>query len=203
MQIKRFILGDLMTNCYVAYDGDTKDCVIIDPAVYSEKVVNFIDKNQLKVNCILLTHCHFDHIMGCNQLIEKYNTKALISEFDGKHITELNREFAEIKDINADAVLKDGDKIKFGNTTLNVIETPGHTPGGVSFYTDGVLFSGDTLFKLSVGRTDFLMGNFNHLEGSIKKLYNLPDETVVHSGHGFSTKIGAEKASNPFVRGVK
>lgn len=191
-----------MTNCYVAIDEDTKECVIIDPAVYSEKVAEFIEKNNLNVKCILLTHAHFDHLLGCNQYVDKYKVNAFISKTDGELITELNKEFADITGINADAVLTDSERIVVGNTILKVIATPGHTPGGLSFYTDGILFSGDTLFKASIGRTDFYMGDFSVLENSIKKLYELPDDTVVYSGHGFTTSIGCEKISNPYVRGV-
>jgi len=206
MRIKRFVLGELSTNCYVISDDKTKEAAIIDPAVCNERITKYINEEQLVIKYILLTHSHFDHVMGCSELVQKYGAKVLIGKDEAELVDVLNSEFTNeliSESISLDGVLEEGDIINIGNSRLEVIETAGHTPGGISFYTDGALFSGDTLFKLSVGRTDFRMGDFDKLSQSIKKLYQYPDETVVYPGHGFTTTIGSEKTSNPYVRWTK
>lgn len=203
MSIKRFVLGELSTNCYVISDDETNVAAIIDPAVCNERLTKYIDEARLEIKYILLTHTHFDHIMGCAELVKRYGAKVLIGKAEATLIDTLNSGFTNellSSSVKADETLSEGDVVNIGTINLNVIETPGHTPGGITFYTDGVMFSGDTLFKLSVGRTDFCMGDFNQLSQSVKKLYKYPDETVVYPGHGFTTTIGSEKLSNPYVK---
>ncbi len=203
MSIKRFVLGELSTNCYVISDDETNVAAIIDPAGCNERLTKYIDEARLEIIYILLTHTHFDHIMGCAELVKRYGAKVLIGKAEATLIDTLNSGFTNellSSSVKADETLSEGDVVNIGTINLNVIETPGHTPGGITFYTDGVMFSGDTLFKLSVGRTDFCMGDFNQLSQSVKKLYKYPDETVVYPGHGFTTTIGSEKLSNPYVK---
>ena len=124
------------------------------------------------------------------------DVEAVMSEYDVFYVDMANKEYI----MNSISLHNDGDVIEIGNVKLNIIHTPGHTNGGVCFYTEGVLFSGDTLFKKSIGRTDFIFGDFGIIEKSIRKLYELPEDTIVYPGHGESTTISEEKISNPFVR---
>lgn len=205
MDIKRLVVNDLQTNCYILKDIDTKKGVIIDPGGEEDYIEHEIDKMGCELEAILLTHGHYDHIEAVNYIKNHYNVPVYAHECEQKILSDSGANISAMfgfKNINmkADKVFKDGDLFKFGNTELKVIHTPGHTPGGVCYYSqkDGVLFSGDTLFLLSVGRTDFPYGDFKSLISSIKdKLFLLPDDTEVFSGHGDSTTIKKEKEYNP------
>ena len=206
MVIKSYVLGMCQTNCYLLFDEVTKECVIIDPGCESALLDKEIEENELCVKYIVFTHGHFDHIGGLQHYISKYDTaivsmhnsdvEAVMSEYDVFYVDMANKEYI----MNSISLHNDGDVIEIGNVKLNIIHTPGHTNGGVCFYTEGVLFSGDTLFKKSIGRTDFIFGDFGIIEKSIRKLYELPEDTIVYPGHGESTTISEEKISNPFVR---
>lgn len=192
-----------MTNCYLI--ETEKAAIIIDPAFKRQKLVDFLKENEDKERLILITHGHFDHIGGAVNLREETDVKIGIGALDNPALSDDDLNCAasfnrSLTPFEADCLYNDGDVINVGDIELKVITTPGHTVGGVSYITENVVFTGDTLFKVSVGRTDFAGGDFDVLEKSIKKLYTLPDETIVYPGHGESTTIGFEKQNNPFVR---
>lgn len=192
-----------MTNCY--FLETEKAAIVIDPGYERESIVAFLNENKDKERLILLTHGHFDHIGGADYLRQKTGVKIGIGALDVPALSDNDLNCAylfkrNLESFSVDFGFVDGDLIKVGDIELKVISTPGHTVGGVSYLCGENLFSGDTLFKTSIGRTDFRGGNFEELEKSIKKLYTLPDDTIVYSGHGESTTIGFEKKYNPFVR---
>lgn len=203
MEIKVLPLGDIAVNCYLV--SSENGAIIIDPGFYTSELEDFFEENSTKEGLILLTHAHFDHIGGALKLREKTDVKIGIGEFENKFLSDssvnLSYLFGEsLKPFSADVLFKDKEKFTVGDIEIEVIHTPGHTFGGVSYLIGDYLFSGDTLFNCSIGRTDFPTGDFETLSKSIKKLYTLPNETKVLSGHGNATNIGYEKNFNPFVR---
>lgn len=206
MIVKKYTSGMYQTNCYLLFDDDTKESAIIDPGFVLDNLDNTIRENELIVKYIIFTHGHFDHIGGLEYYMSKYGNSvvlmhkmdidSILKEYDVFYISMKNKEKA-VKNITLHS---DGDEFMLGKNKLRIIHTPGHTKGGVCIYTEGMLFSGDTLFEHSIGRTDFIDGDFAELESSIKKLYRLPNDTAVYPGHGNSTTIINEKTSNPFVR---
>lgn len=206
MEIKKYTIGPIETNCYVL--SDNGEAVIIDAAVYHAPMAEYIDSNRLKVKAVVLTHGHFDHVSGAAQFSDRFDAPIAIGKKDEEmyYNTDLNGAlmFGDMgyRSKEAEILLSEGDIIRFGDIELSVIETPGHSLGGISLYTKGYLFCGDTLFELYVGRTDFYGGNADTLISSIsQKLYKLPDDTLVYPGHGPSTTIGKEKKENYYVKG--
>ena len=204
MEIKTLVLGALQSNCYLI--STTKAAVIIDPGFDSNITLDFLEQNKDKQRLILLTHGHFDHIGGAKALREATNTKIAISKEDSQFLLDpnlnLSAQFGEaLTPFEADILIDLEDEISVGDLTFKIIKTPGHTTGGLCFLIGEYLFSGDTLFCRSIGRTDFPNGNFSQLKASIEKLYTLDDDTIVLSGHGPETTISEEKLYNPFVRG--
>lgn len=211
LQIKKFIFNPVQENTYIVYD-ETGECVIVDPGCYFEnecqELDSFIFEHQLKPVRMVATHCHFDHIMGVNHCRTKYHLKFEIHESE----VALVEQASEQGDLFAipmvpvdgpDAFFEEGDLITFGNSSLQVIAAPGHSPGDVVFYSaeQKILISGDVLFYGSIGRTDLPGGSFERLTKNIKtKLLILPEETVVYCGHGPETTIGFEKKNNPFLK---
>ncbi|MFI3230291.1 MAG: MBL fold metallo-hydrolase [bacterium] len=201
--------GQMMQNAYFITEEETNATIVIDPGAEPERLINTIEKNNLDLKYIVLTHGHFDHIGACDDLNKKYNAPIVIAEGEELLIEEpknnLSTMIGESISIKADIVLKDGDIFKFGdNLEFKVIATPGHTPGGMCLYFEKqeVLISGDTLFKASVGRTDFPYGDSKVLIQSLEKLKVLPDTTVVYCGHGDKTSIGSEKVNNPYMGNI-
>lgn len=206
MIIERVTVGMIQTNCYIIGCEETGFGAVIDPGDEAEKILAQVDKLGLTVKYVLLTHAHFDHIAASSQVTE--TTGAVLA---------LNRSDQPLLEIGGGATLfglpappvkmpemwlEDGDTISIGNYTMQVLFTPGHTPGHVSFYCRqaDALFDGDVLFAGSIGRTDLPGGNYETLMDSIAhKLMTLPNQTVVYSGHGAETTIGQERASNPFL----
>lgn len=180
------------TNCYIIFDQKSKETMVIDPAGDVDKIVEIINVLQGKLKYIFLTHCHGDHIGGVTQLKSELGGKVLIHRDDSEglnnkkiNLTEFMVGFPEIE-IDADSRLDDGDLIHLGDLEFRVIHTPGHTKGGSSLYLESqkLLFSGDTLFRGTWGRTDLPTSDFNQIMESItKKLMVLPDDTIVYPGH--------------------
>lgn len=199
-------LGMYMTNCYFIFDKETKNTLVIDPADSGDYIFGELTKKGLSVKAILLTHGHFDHIYGVKELKEKAgvlvysheNEKNLLSNPD----INCSKSFGRLAIVTPDVFLKDGEETDIAGITFKTIFTPGHTEGSTCFYfeNEGILFSGDTLFCDSVGRTDLPTGSMSTLVRSIKeKLMILPDEVRVFPGHGESTSIGHERDYNPFL----
>lgn len=203
MKIDTVLLGSFQVNCYLI--STDKSAIVIDPGFNSSYVEDFLLKNADKERMILLTHAHFDHIGGALQLKEKTGVKIAIGRIDEPSLSDENYNLstlfnAYIKPFNADMLLDDGEITEIGDITLKTIHTPGHTRGSVGYLIENNLFSGDTLFNLSVGRTDFPGGNTKQLLNSVKKLFALDDNTKVFSGHGATTTIGYEKINNPYIK---
>lgn len=202
MEIKALRLGEIAVNCYLL--STNKAAVIIDPGFASSEINAFIEENSDKETLILLTHGHFDHIGAVKELKEKYNLKVAIGELDAPALVDNNLNLSNLfgTDYNgttADILVSDGDEITVGDITFKAIHTPGHTVGGMCYLLGDILFAGDTLFKYSIGRTDFPGGDYRTLMNSIKGLLTLSDQTSVLSGHGDETHIGMEKRYNPFL----
>ncbi len=205
MEIKILSLGHIHSNCYMI--SSEKAAIVIDPGFNNLLVTDFLCQSSNKERLILLTHGHFDHIGGALELRNTTDTKIAIGRLDGyalsdTHFNLSDKFHAKLKPFSADVLLDDNEIIKIGDVTIKTIYSPGHTKGGVCYLIQNNLFSGDTLFYRSIGRTDFYDGDYNEIEKSIKNLYTtLPDDTVVFPGHGEKTTIGQEKSENPFVRG--
>ena len=202
MEIKTLVLGHIHTNCYLV--STDKAAIVIDPAFISKQIEDFLTENSDKERLILLTHAHFDHIGAAPSLRENTGVKIGIGEFDNPYLADpsanlSDRFHAHIPPFFADITFCDGDKIKIGDLEIEVWHTPGHTVGSVVYLIDGVLFSGDTLFFESIGRTDFPKGNYSDMMESLEKLLMLDDDTLVLSGHGPETTIGHERDYNPFI----
>lgn len=193
------ILKNFIENCYIVFDNNLLDAVIIDPGGEFGFIEKIIKKYNLKPKLILLTHGHFDHIGAVSKLKKRYKLKALINK---KDLTLLKINFIQnlfipklnFQKIKVDGYLEDSQEINFGNLKIKIIFTPGHTLGSSCFLLDKVLFTGDTLFKNAVGRCDLPFSDCDLLFRSIKeKLWKLNDETIVFPGHGLKTTIGEEK----------
>ena len=202
MEIKYLPIGHIGANCY--FVTGEKGAVIVDPGEYLPELEGFLNDNSDKERLILLTHCHFDHIGGALELRRKTGVKIAIGEKEAASLLDgdinlSNRFYAGIEPFEADIKLKDGEKLAVGDLSFTVIETPGHTIGGVCYLLEDFLFSGDTLFFESVGRTDFPGGDWSVLSASIKKLLQLGENINVLSGHGEATTLGHEKHSNPYL----
>ena len=201
IKIKQFIAGQLENNMYLVMDEDTKKAVLIDATELIPEITDTVKQLGADVQYILLTHGHFDHIMGLNEL----NAEALICKDDlviSDNINEFTRLFNWPDSVPPvyEKYIKDGDIITVGNMNIKVIHTPGHTEGGVCYLIEDNLFSGDTLFRGSVGRTDLFGGNFSKLSDSIKnKLFKLDTDIKVFPGHGPMTTIGYEKKYNEIL----
>ena len=210
IQIKKFVFNPFQVNTFVLYD-ETMDCVIIDPGcsdeAESQELMDFIKEEGLKPVRMLLTHTHVDHVMGINMLEEMLGIKAEAHEaglvfLDHTISTAATYGISIDKNPSVVNYIKEGDEITFGKSKLDVLYTPGHADGSVCFLSkkDGFVIVGDVLFQMSIGRTDFPTGDYDLLKQNIfEKLFTLPDDTVVYSGHGPETSIGFEKSNNPFL----
>lgn len=201
MLIKTIPVGMYQANSYIIMDEETKDCIVVDPGEEALKIENAIENLEAKPKMILLTHGHFDHVGAVKALSEKYDIPFYISKNDADMIEKKVDVFGTIP--KTYRYIKDGEVLDFSkNYKVKCIETPGHTPGGLCFLIENCLFTGDTLFRESIGRSDFVGGNLSSLLKSIKeKLLPLGDDIVVYPGHGPSTTIKHEKERNPFLAG--
>ncbi|MGD9347751.1 MAG: MBL fold metallo-hydrolase [Candidatus Aminicenantes bacterium] len=206
MKYESVVVGALETNCYLFYCQETLECAVIDPGADPDKIFREIAHKDLKPALLINTHGHVDHIGANRDVKDKFDIPLYIHAADGPMLesvlqSELSFFLGAKESPPADKFLEEGDTIKVGNVSLSVVHTPGHSPGSVSLMGDGVLFSGDTLFYGGVGRTDLPGGSWTELERSIKaKIFILPEDTVVLTGHGPSTTVGQEKRFNPFIR---
>ncbi len=206
MIIQKMEVGPIMANCFILGCEKTKEAAVIDPGDDADRILMALAKAELKVKYLINTHGHFDHVGANKRMKETTGAQIAVHPDDEPMLVELSRSAAMFglsaeNSPPADILLKDGDEISFGEITLKIIHTPGHSPGGICLYTPGHLFAGDTLFMGSIGRTDLPGGDYDTLISSIKtKLLDLDDDTVVYTGHGPETSIGNEKRMNPFLR---
>ena len=208
MNIMGFQLGILGTNGYLVSPENSTEAFFVDPGGYHEEVTKIINSEGLNLKYIILTHGHYDHIGGVLQFMEDFpDAKLVASKEEAELLADSNvnhslRDLGTAISLTADIEVTDGDTLEVGDLTLKIISTPGHTKGGISIYVENILFSGDTLFRMSLGRTDLHGGDHQTLVASIKdKLFVLPDDTKVLPGHMGATTIEIEKQFNPYVRG--
>ncbi len=204
MNIKTLAVGPIMANCFIVGCKNTKEAVVIDPGADTDRILMALADAGLTVKYLLNTHGHFDHVGGNKKMKDATGADLMIHEKDAPmlELIEASATSWGLDGENSpppDKTIADGDVIEFGEKSLKVFHTPGHSPGGVSFYTEGYVFVGDTLFQGSIGRTDLPGGDYGTLITSIKdKLFVLDDDTQVFTGHGPVTTIGREKRYNPF-----
>lgn len=202
LEIKRFTSKMLGANTYIIYNNNKG--LIVDPCTKVHIVKEFCDMNDIEINKILLTHCHIDHILyvdeytrtfSCQVAIQTDGNKYMMdSNLNGSRLFGMNKEFK-----SADILLKDSDLLSIGDFSAKIISTPGHSPGSMAIYADKILVSGDTLFNMSIGRSDLPGGNQTDLEKSLSKLMDLPDDTIIYPGHGTFSTIKFERENNPYL----
>jgi len=202
LTVKRFVVGGMRNNCYLVYDAHSKKAFLVDASSPCEEIMRFISHEELHLDFIILTHGHFDHIAD----VECFNVPFYIHEADAEFLTDprINASLFCGNPISVKAhpiIVNSNTVLDFEGNNIEIIHTPGHTPGGICLKIEHWLFSGDTLFYRSVGRTDIPLSSHDDIISSIQfKLFALPDNTKVFPGHGEETTIGYEKAHNPFLR---
>lgn len=202
ISVKSVCLGELGNNCYLLTDEESGKSALVDCTEASEEMLSFIDNANLEY--ILLTHGHYDHIGGVKEIKEKFNAKAVISKADAPMLSSSRLSLAAFcggvqNDTDADILVKDGDVITLGNTEIKVMATPGHTKGGVCYIADDVIFTGDTLFCCSCGRTDFPGGSFSEIKESLNHIASLDKNYKVYPGHEEFSTLDYEKQNNPYM----
>ena len=207
MILETLVVGDLSTNCYLVGCERTREAMVIDPGGDAERILGAVRGAGVRVGQIVLTHFHFDHVLAAKAVQTSTGATLAIHYSEGDYLAQpplLFRFFTPSvpKGLEASLLLHDGDRVQIGDLDVQVLHTPGHSPGGISLWIpgEGVVFSGDALFREGVGRTDFPGSDRDALAVSIReRLFALPDETVVYPGHGPATTIGHERRYNPWV----
>jgi len=202
--IKRFIVGPLSVNCYIVHDG--RECVVIDPGGNADKILDYIDNEKLEPIAIIATHGHFDHVLAVDDVREHYDIDFYLHRLDLKvleHSARVYRIWFGVRDWSPPqpSKLVDNEPELVFNDTLRfkVLHTPGHTPGSICLLLGEHLFTGDTLFHESIGRTDLEGGDEEAMKNSLCKLLKLPDNTIIHPGHGPESTIGVERRENIYI----
>jgi glyoxylase-like metal-dependent hydrolase (beta-lactamase superfamily II) len=204
MIIRKLVVGPLGANCYIIGDESTKQGIVIDPGDEPDRILELIEKEDLKISAIVCTHAHFDHIGVAGDIKKATGAKILLHKADVELYEGAKDQAAfwgyDVEDMPPpDGFLNEGDRVQVGNLTFNVLHTPGHSQGGICLYGEGIVITGDTLFQGSVGRTDFLGGDIAKLKKSFWRLLSLPEDTIVLPGHGPETKVRIEKQENLFT----
>ena len=196
MELKCLPLGAYQTNCYIAWGDDSDDCIVIDPGYDAWQVLQRVESLGKTVSAILLTHGHFDHVGAVKDLVAETDCKVYL------HENELSQpEQMTAGPLYYTHTYGEGDVLKLAGLSLRVLHTPGHTPGSVCLLAEDVLFSGDTLFQASIGRTDFPGGSFAKMQASLQRLKSLPGDFRVLPGHGMPTTLEDERMYNPYLQG--
>ena len=204
MKIEKIVEPYFGENMYILIDEETKKCAVVDPGGASDKILNYIKVNSLELEYILLTHGHGDHIGAVNTIKSKTNAK-VVAHNDEQELLNNNRKNLSYsmhcgpQELDADIYVHDKDKLELGNLKLSFIHTPGHTKGCMCIRVNDDMFTGDTLFAGSIGRTDLYGGDYKQIEKSLRKLAKYEDKVKVHPGHGPSSTLGIEKMSNPYM----
>ena len=207
MKIERFVIGPIGTNCYIVINEETKGCFVTDPAACPPELVSHIRSTGLKVQAVLLTHGHFDHIMGVKTVQDMTGAKIYMHELEKDFATDSRLNLSTViaeRQCDAfvpDVLYHDGDKIQVGNLTFRVLHTPGHTIGSSCLIVKDTIFSGDTIFKGSIGRTDFPTSDPAKMMESVQKVAELEGNYAVFPAHGDSTTLDYERNTNPFMKG--
>ena len=205
MHIKKIVVGQLDVNCYIISDDAKSKTIIIDPGDEPEKIIEYTDAEGLKPRYILLTHAHYDHVCAVRELHDRYMADIVMHEEETTVYRMTARRciswgYSPDDFPGPQRTVKDDDTLSVGTMSFKIIHTPGHTPGSICIYGENVLFTGDTLFKGSVGRTDLSGGNSGDLLRSLRRLMLLPPETRVMSGHYDETSLADEIRGNPFMK---
>ena len=204
MKIEKIVEPYFGENMYILIDEETKKCAVVDPGGASDKILNYIRANALQLQYIILTHGHGDHIGAVNKIKSQTNVK-VIAHNDEKELLNDNRKNLSYsmhcgpQELDADIYVHDKDKLELGNLKLSFIHTPGHTKGCMCIRVNDDMFTGDTLFAGSIGRTDLYGGDYKQIEKSLRKLAKYEDKVKIHPGHGPSSTLGIEKMSNPYM----
>lgn len=203
------IVGRLEVNCYIVIDGIGSDALIIDPGDEYEKIREIIETRGAVPKYILVTHAHYDHVCAVGDIKAEFNKVSLVMHRDEEKTYQATTDLCvswgfDKEDFPpADVLVKEGDTLELGSTTFQIMHTPGHSPGCICLYGGGTLFTGDTLFADSVGRTDLPGSSSEQQRQSLRKIITLPEDTVIRSGHGPETTLGQAKEINPFLKGIK
>ena len=209
--VEKSLNGKLFEYCYFLHKEDSLDTICIDPGYDTNHLMRYIEEKNFKVDTILLTHGHFDHMISCKAIQDNFNSKIYVSKEDEEILYDSSKNYAELirkyefDKLNITANISDNEMLSILGFDIKCIATPGHTKGGFSFYLEKekILFSGDTLFFETYGRVDLYGGDFETIKDSIiHKLFLLPDDVVVYPGHGQDTTIGYEKEHNEIFGGV-
>lgn len=201
MTIKTLTVGQLETNCYVLANEQSRECVVIDPGDESNTIMDYIESNNLKCTAIMLTHGHFDHCGVCSEVAEQTGAKVYMHSADDR--LNISAPYFPFTLPEGGQYFHDGDCITEAGIEFRIIGTPGHTPGGVTIIADGAMFTGDTLFRGSCGRTDMIGGDTDALMASLKKLCSVEDDLEVFPGHMDATSLIREKNFNFYCRQAK
>jgi len=205
MKVENIVVGPLQVNCFVAYDDESRDAIVIDPGDDGGKIIRLIGDRSLSVSHIICTHAHFDHVGAVRSLHKSTGAPVMIHKGDYDIYLRADRQgtlwgFHIEQPPEPDIYLAEGDVVAFGRCRLEVLHTPGHSPGVISLFGEGVIFSGDTIFAGSVGRTDFPGGSLEDLKNSFARIIALPPETRIFPGHGPASTVGREKEDNFFAQ---
>ena len=205
MEIRGLVVGAFQENCYILASSKTKEAIIVDPGDEPDRIMDVVKDMGVTVKLIANSHGHADHILGVSGVQESTGAKFLINQLDlglldqgADSAKQMGREGVTVP--HPDGYVQDGDVVSVAGLDLQVIYTPGHTPGSVSYYVNGLLFSGDTLFRGSIGRTDFPGGDYDQeMHSIVNRLLELPEDTIVLPGHMMETTLRQERATNPFI----
>ena len=207
MQISSLVLGQIGANTYFVKDTKANELFLVDPGAEPQKIIDTVTDMKAKLQYIIITHAHFDHIEATDEVKNHFNSPIVIHEADAPALNDPNINLCALFNGSTpiskpDIIVHDLDILPFGESHLTFYHTPGHTRGSMCIGIENYLFSGDTILKSSVGRTDFPGGSFEAIQSSIKeKIYTLRPQTIIYPGHGISTTVDYEKNFNPFVRG--